>query len=79
MTDYQLEFVGEIEQKGMSWAYRAKDARNYYANKIVITKPGPLPSADLVRYAVINGVERARSSTPLNHGLAPRHACIACR
>ena len=73
MTDYQLEFVGEIEQKGMSWAYRAKDARNYYANKIVITKPGPLPSADLVRYAVINGVERARSSTPLNLSLAPGH------
>ena len=69
MTDYQLDFVGEIEQNGMSWAYRAKDARNYYANKIVITKPGPLPSADLVRYAVINGVERARSSTPLNLSL----------
>lgn len=69
MTDYQLDFVGEIEQKGISWAYRAKDAGNYYANKIVITKPGPLPSADLVRYAVINGVERARASTPLNLSL----------
>lgn len=66
MTDYQFDFVGEIEQRGMSWAYRAKDSQNYYANKIVITKAGPLPSADLVRYAVINGVERARSSTPLN-------------
>ena len=31
---------GEIEQNGMSWAYRAKDARNYYANKIVIRNPG---------------------------------------
>jgi len=66
LSDYQLDFVGEIEQRGMSWAYRAKDAQNYYANKIVITKAGPLPSADLVRYAVINGVERARASTPLN-------------
>ena len=42
MSDYQLEFAGEIEQKGLGWAYRAKDFRNYYANKIVITKPGPL-------------------------------------
>ena len=65
MTDYQLEFAGEIEQKGLSWAYRAKDFRNYYANKIVITKPGPLPLASLVRYAVINGAEYGRASTPL--------------
>jgi hypothetical protein len=66
MTDYQLDFAAEIEQKGLGWAYRAKDSRNYYANKILIRKPGPLPAADLVRYAVINGVERARTSVPLN-------------
>jgi hypothetical protein len=66
LSDYNLEFVGEIEQKGLSWAYRAKDSRNYYASRIVITKPGPLPTADLVRYAVVNGVERARAATPLN-------------
>jgi len=66
MTDYQIDFAGEIERKGMSWAYRAKDGNNYYANKILITKPGPLPTADLVRYAVVNGVEHARSSTRLN-------------
>lgn len=65
MSDYQLEFAGEIEQKGLGWAYRAKDVRNYYANKIVITKPGPLPAASLIRYAVINGVEHNRASTPL--------------
>jgi hypothetical protein len=69
LSDYNLEFVGEIEHKGLGWAYRAKDAQNYYANKIVITKPGPLPSADLVRYAVINGIERNRASTRLNMSL----------
>jgi hypothetical protein len=66
LSDYNLEFVGEIEQKGLGWAYRATDSRNYYASKIVITKPGPLPTADLVRYAVVNGVERARAATPIN-------------
>ena len=66
MSDYNLEFVGDIEQKGLSWAYRAKDARNYYASKIVITKPGPLPIGDLVRYAVVNGVERTRAAVPIN-------------
>jgi hypothetical protein len=66
MKDYQVEFVGEIQHKGMSWAYRAKDSRNYYANKIVITKPGPLPAADLVRYSMVNGEERGRHATRLN-------------
>jgi hypothetical protein len=65
MTDYQIEFMGEVEQKGMSWVYRAKDAKNYYAGKIVVSKPGPLPRANLVRYAVIGGAEHARVSIPL--------------
>ena len=69
MKDYQVEFVGEIENKGLSWAYRARDSRNYYANKIVITKPGPLPSADLVRYAVVNGQEKSRHAMRLNMNL----------
>jgi hypothetical protein len=65
MTDYQIEFVGEVEQKGLSWVYRAKDAKNYYASKIVVAKPGPLPRANLVRYAVINGAERSRTTVAL--------------
>jgi hypothetical protein len=39
----------------LSWAFRATDAKNYYATKIVITKPGPLPNASLVRYVMMNG------------------------
>lgn len=65
LRDYQVEFVGQIEQRALGWAFRATDARNYYAAKIVITKPGPLPSADLVRYAVINGAEADRKVTSL--------------
>jgi hypothetical protein len=65
MTDYHIEFIGEVEQKGLSWVYRAKDSANYYASKIVVTKPGPLPRANLVRYAVINGAEQNRVSVPL--------------
>src|SRR3954454_5990805 len=60
MTDYQLEFMGQIEQKGMGWAYRAIDSNNFYATKIAITKPGPLPAADLVRYAVVGGKQNNR-------------------
>jgi hypothetical protein len=65
MTDYQMEFVGQIEQKGFGWAYRATDADNFYATKITITKPGPLPMADLVRYATVRGKQSSRVSLPL--------------
>jgi hypothetical protein len=65
MTDYQLEFVAQIEKKSLGWVYRAPDLNNYYATKITITKPGPLPVAGFVRYAVIDGKERERTSLPL--------------
>jgi hypothetical protein len=65
MTDYQMEFVGQIERKGLGWAYRATDANNFYATKITITKPGPLPTADLVRYATVQGKQSSRVSLPL--------------
>lgn len=65
MTDYKMEFAGQIEHKGFGWAYRATDAGNFYATKITITKPGPLPTADLIRYAVVGGRESSRVNLPL--------------
>ncbi len=65
MADYNFEFVGQVEQKGMGWAYRAQDLKNYYATKIVIAKPGPLPRAELVRYAVIDGAIGTKTKLPL--------------
>ncbi len=65
LTDYRFEFLGQIQSKSMGWVYRASDTENYYVTKIVLTKPGPLPSAAIVRYAVIHGKEGPRKSTPL--------------
>jgi hypothetical protein len=65
LQNYQMEFNGEIEKKSLSWAFRATDAKNYYATKILITKPGPLPNAGLVRYVVMNGREWDRVQLPL--------------
>jgi len=55
LQNYQMEFKGELEKKSLSWAFRATDAKNYYATKIMIMKPGPLPNAGLVRYVMMNG------------------------
>ena len=65
LQNYQMEFSGEIEKKSLSWAFRATDAKNYYATKILITKPGSLPNAGLVRYVVMNGHESDRVQLPL--------------
>ena len=65
LQNYQMEFSGQLEKKSLSWAFRAADEKNYYATKIVITKPGPLPNAGLVRYLVMNGRELDRVQMPL--------------
>lgn len=65
LQNYQMEFSGQIERKSLSWAFRALDDKNYYATKILITKPGPLPNAGLVHYAVMNGREWDRVQLPL--------------
>jgi hypothetical protein len=65
LTDYRFEFLAEIDQKAMGWVFRAQDLNNYYAMKLVVVKPGPLPLVHMVRYPVINGKEGPRVDKPL--------------
>ncbi len=65
LSDYRFEFLGEIDQKAIGWAFRAQDLNNYYAMKFVVVKPGPLPLVHIVRYAVINGKEGPHVDKPL--------------
>jgi hypothetical protein len=65
LSNYELEFLGQIDRKSMDWAFRAADLHNYYATKLVMTGPGPLPNAGLVRFVVLGGRERERVELPL--------------
>ncbi|HLG96994.1 MAG TPA: hypothetical protein VKX49_11840 [Bryobacteraceae bacterium] len=65
LSNYQMEFMGQIDRKSMDWAFRASDTKNYYATKLVITRPGPQPNAGLVRFVVLDGRERERVELPL--------------
>lgn len=65
LSNYEFEFMGQIEHKSMDWAFRAADLHNYYATKLVMTGPGPMPNAGLVRYVVLDGRERERIELPL--------------
>jgi hypothetical protein len=71
LADYRMEFEGQIEKSAMSWAFRAPDIKNYYATKIVVKTRGALPSADIVRYSVFNGLERERVRLPLPMSIRP--------
>jgi hypothetical protein len=65
MQNYQMEFQAQLEKTSLSWAIRASDGGNFYATKLAIIKPGPLPNAGLIRYAVINGKEVDKTQVPL--------------
>ncbi|MBI5086898.1 MAG: hypothetical protein HZB13_20160 [Acidobacteria bacterium] len=63
--DYEMQFRAGIEKKGLSWVYRAQDAQNYYATKIILSKPGEVSGASLVRYGVSAAQTFAKSELPL--------------
>jgi hypothetical protein len=65
LTDYRMEFHGQIENKAIGWVFRAKDARNFYVTKMEIEKPEPSPAAALISFAVIDGEEQPRRRTPV--------------
>lgn len=65
LKNYDLDFQAQIEQRAIGWAFRAQDFQNYYAAKIVLSRPAPFPVSEIVRYAVLNGKEQARVQLPL--------------
>ncbi|MEN6605304.1 MAG: hypothetical protein ABFD86_23070, partial [Bryobacteraceae bacterium] len=72
MADYQMEFQASIEQKAVSWAFRATDDRNYYATKLAVNRGDTKASGTrVVHYVVLNGVEQDRSLLPSPIDLKP--------
>ena len=81
LTDYQVQFLGLIDKKALSWVVRAADFENFYVVKLVVVKSGPMPVIGLTRYAVINGKAQDRHDVniPLGrargYGLSRSHGC----
>ncbi len=74
LRDYDMEFLGLIDKKALSWVVRAKDFDNYYVVKLVVTKAGPLPTMGITRYAVIDGKAQAQREYGGGHQRPSRHA-----
>jgi len=66
LSDYRIEFKGEIEHKSLGWVFRATDPQNYYAMKLAITTPGLEPKISLVKSVVSEGKETQAGKTPIN-------------
>ncbi len=68
LADYQVQFLGLIDKKALSWVVRAADFENFYVVKLVVLKSGPIPEIGLTRYAVIGGKAQDRHDVhiPLN-------------
>lgn len=65
MSDYSVSFLAQIDRRSLNWVVRGSDARNYVAIRIVITEPGPLPKAVVMRYPVIDGKRGSVTTLPL--------------
>ncbi len=64
LMDYELRFLGTIDQGALSWVVRAADIRNHYVVKLVRLMVGPIPKLAIRRYAVIGGKAVGRVETP---------------
>jgi hypothetical protein len=65
LSDYRVAFQVQGDGTAAGWVFRARDARNFYANKLEVVKTGPNFTAMLVRFAVIDGIEQPRTRIPL--------------
>ena len=55
LTDYVVDALAQVENKGLGLAFRASGPRSYQAVKLLSDGAGPMPGMQVERYAVIAG------------------------
>ncbi len=55
LSDYRIEFQGDIENKSLGWVFRAADPDNYYAMKLTAASAAPPAKVALFKYIVAKG------------------------
>jgi hypothetical protein len=66
LSDYRIEFQGQIDNKSLGWVFRAADPNNYYAMKLAIVAPGASRGLALIKSVVRNGRETEAGRVSLN-------------
>ena len=64
LRDYDMDFLGLVDKKALSWVVRAKDFDNYYVVKLVVTQGGS--AADHGDHALCG--DRRQSPTQRGYG-----------
>jgi len=66
LQDYDVDFLGQIEQKSMGWAFRAPDIKNFYGTKLTLSgRSANGPNASLIRFVTLDGREQERNQLPI--------------
>jgi len=60
LSDYDVNAVAQVVNRGVGVVFRASGMRNYQVAKLLVDGGGPMPPLTLERYAVINGKESRR-------------------
>jgi hypothetical protein len=66
MSDYRIEFKGEIEAKGLGWFFRAMNERNYYLMKLEMVKGGTVAQSE----TLTNGRDQRGRDAEIAGGVA---------
>jgi len=66
LSDYRIEFQGQIETKSLGWVFRASDPNNYYAMKLAIVSGGASPQIALLKYLVASGRQTQVGRVPID-------------
>lgn len=69
LSDYRIEFQGQIDTKSIGWVFRAADPNNYYATKLAIVSAGLTPKIALLKYIVANGHETQVGRVPVEQAV----------
>jgi hypothetical protein len=66
LSDYRIEFQGEVETKSLGWVFRAADPQNYYAMKLAAVTPGLTPKIALFKYIIADGHQSQVGRVPID-------------
>jgi hypothetical protein len=65
LSDYRIEFQGQIETKSLGWVFRAADPENYYAMKLASVSSGLPQRVVLIKYMILKGRETELGRIPI--------------
>ena len=66
LSDYRIEFQGQIETKSIGWIFRAADTDNYYAMKLQLVSPELPLTVVLYKYMVLKGRQVQVGRVPID-------------